>query len=127
MSFVARSSSNVVGVQRGSSARPLRGVAPARLGPSTLQCRSQPEGSESAPAPPAKAPAAAPAAPPAAPTRPAPAPGSPDDPAVLEKGQGMAVVTGGISIVFGVAYLALVYMMDSRGGQMMPPPPEAFL
>lgn len=38
----------------------------------------------------------------------------------------MAVVTGGISIVFGLAYLALVYLMDSRGGQMQPPPPEAF-
>jgi hypothetical protein len=45
----------------------------------------------------------------------------------LQKGQGTAIVTGVISIIFGVAYLALVYVMDTRGGQMLPPPPEAFI
>jgi hypothetical protein len=46
---------------------------------------------------------------------------------VLAKGQGTAIVTGAISVIFGVAYLALVYVMDMRGGEMQPPPPEAFL
>lgn len=48
-------------------------------------------------------------------------------PLILVKGQGTAIVTGAISIIFGVAYLALVAFMDSRGGEMLPPPPEAFL
>lgn len=46
---------------------------------------------------------------------------------ILKEGQGTAVVTGAISAVLGIGYLALVWLMDSRGGQMMPPPPEAFL
>ena len=45
----------------------------------------------------------------------------------LAKGQGTAIVTGAISILFGIAYLALVQMMDMRGGELQPPPPEAFL
>ncbi|KIZ05093.1 hypothetical protein MNEG_2857 [Monoraphidium neglectum] len=53
----------------------------------------------------------------------APAPTAP----LLAKGQGTAVWTGAISIIFGVAYLALVFFLDSRGGEMLPPPPEAFL
>lgn len=83
----------------------------------------------------------------------------------LAKGQTTAIVTGVVSILFGVrrrpdalctalfvlwsaqdllcrlpatnskepepgalqvAYLALVQLMDSRGDQLMPPPPEAF-
>lgn len=87
-------------------------------------------------------------------------------PLILQQGQGTAIVTGGISIIFGVAYLALVllmvrgrggagtqhggaggrttrmhhahtraattpphlraYMQDWRGGEMLPPPPEAY-
>ena len=43
------------------------------------------------------------------------------------KGQGTAIVTGAISIIFGVAYLALVSLLDVRGGELQPPPPEAFL
>ncbi|WPT12687.1 hypothetical protein PSENEW3_00002531 [Picochlorum sp. SENEW3] len=43
----------------------------------------------------------------------------------LAKGQGTAIVTGVISIVFGLAYLALVQVMDMRGGELQPPPPEA--
>jgi hypothetical protein len=46
---------------------------------------------------------------------------------VLVKGQGTAIITGAISILFGVAYLALQIFMDSRGGQMLPPPPEAYI
>lgn len=45
----------------------------------------------------------------------------------LAKGQGTAIVTGVISIVFGIAYLALVQVMDMRGGELQPPPPEAFM
>jgi hypothetical protein len=60
-------------------------------------------------------PAAAPAA--------APAPKAP----VLAEGQGTAIVTGAISIIFGLAYFALVYVMDMRGGEMVPAPPEAYL
>jgi len=45
----------------------------------------------------------------------------------LAKGQGTAIVTGAISILFGIAYLALVQVMDMRGGELQPPPPEAFL
>eukprot|EP00889_Picochlorum_renovo_P007121 jgi/Picre1/34151/NNA_001626.t1 len=45
----------------------------------------------------------------------------------LAKGQGTAIVTGVISIVFGLAYLALVQVMDMRGGELQPPPPEAFM
>jgi len=63
-------------------------------------------------------PAAAPAA---------PAPAAAPKPAVIQEGQTTAIVTGAISVIFGVAYLALVYVMDSRGGEMLPPPPEAFL
>ncbi|KAL6757688.1 hypothetical protein V8C86DRAFT_1809506 [Haematococcus lacustris] len=55
------------------------------------------------------------------------APSSEDQkPLILQSGQGTAILTGGISILFGVAYLALVFFMDSRGGEMLPPPPEAF-
>jgi hypothetical protein len=45
----------------------------------------------------------------------------------LVKGQGTAIVTGAISIIFGIAYLVLVSLLDVRGGELQPPPPEAFL
>lgn len=45
---------------------------------------------------------------------------------ILAKGQGTAIITGVISLVFGVAYLVLTAALDMRGGQMLPPPPEAF-
>ncbi|EFN58929.1 hypothetical protein CHLNCDRAFT_140900 [Chlorella variabilis] len=48
-----------------------------------------------------------------------------EDPSVA-KGQRTAIVTGAISIIFGVIYLGLVFFMDMRGGQMLPPPPEAY-
>jgi len=91
-----------------------------------LRCRAEEGGKSDAPSstpPPAEAPPKKPSA-----SNEKPAEGdAAQQPAVLQKGQGMAVVTGGISILFGVAYLALVYLMDSRGGQMQPPPPEAFM
>jgi hypothetical protein len=46
---------------------------------------------------------------------------------LLQKGQGTAIVTGAISAILGIGYLALVWLMDSRGGQLLPPPPEAFI
>lgn len=46
--------------------------------------------------------------------------------AEVAKGQRTAVITGAVSIVFGVLYLVLVQFLDSRGGDMQPPPPEAF-
>ena len=45
----------------------------------------------------------------------------------MAAGQGTAMWTGAVSVIFGVAYLALVYMMDSRGGELLPPPPEAYI
>jgi hypothetical protein len=35
-------------------------------------------------------------------------------------------VTGAISLVIGIGYLVLVFLFDGRGGEMLPPPPEAF-
>ncbi len=32
-----------------------------------------------------------------------------------------------IEVILGLAYLALVAFMDQRGGQMLPPPPEALI
>ncbi|GIL47280.1 hypothetical protein Vafri_4152 [Volvox africanus] len=46
---------------------------------------------------------------------------------LLQKGQGTAIVTGAISALLGIGYLALVWLLDSRGGQLQPPPPEAFI
>jgi hypothetical protein len=45
----------------------------------------------------------------------------------LARGQTTAIITGAISILFGIAYLALVQFMDMRGGELLPPPPEAYL
>ncbi|GBF98611.1 hypothetical protein Rsub_10800 [Raphidocelis subcapitata] len=82
---------------------------------------------EASGAPPAAAPAAA--APEQQQQQQQPAPATVPAPSapVLAPGQGTAIVTGAISVVFGVAYLALVYVMDMRGGEMLPPPPEAFI
>ncbi len=45
---------------------------------------------------------------------------------ILEKGQGTAIITGAISLFFGIAYLVVTALIDMRGGEMLPPPPEAF-
>ncbi|KAL4457409.1 hypothetical protein ABPG75_012274 [Micractinium tetrahymenae] len=50
----------------------------------------------------------------------------PVDPSVA-KGQRTAIITGAISIIFGVIYLGLVSFLDMRGGELLPPPPEAYL
>lgn len=44
----------------------------------------------------------------------------------LKPGQGTAIVTGVISIVLGLAYIAITVALDSRG-ELLPPPPEAFM
>jgi hypothetical protein len=46
---------------------------------------------------------------------------------LLAKGQGTAIITGAISVIFGIAYLVLVQVLDMRGGELQPPPPEAFI
>lgn len=62
----------------------------------------------------------------------APTPPSPEGEAAksagLKPGQGTAIVTGAISLILGVAYIALTIALDSRGGgSLQPPPPEAFM
>lgn len=44
----------------------------------------------------------------------------------LQPGQATAIWTGAVSLLLGVAYLALTVALDSRGGSLQPPPPEAF-
>ena len=44
----------------------------------------------------------------------------------LQPGQGTAIVTGAISLILGIGYIALTILLDSRG-ELLPPPPEAFL
>ncbi|KAI8465409.1 MAG: hypothetical protein J3K34DRAFT_87344 [Monoraphidium minutum] len=96
-------------------------VAVCRPAGSRLTCRAQPETDAGAAPTDATQQQGAPGAPPPAPEAPAP-----QQPLMLAKGQGTAIVTGAVSIIFGVAYLALVLLLDSRGGEMLPPPPEAF-
>jgi hypothetical protein len=102
----------------------LLGRSPAQPAPQLdrLACRAQSK-EEEARAAAAAPPAATVASPPATPGSPEPEGNVP----LLAKGQGTAIWTGAVSVVLGVAYLALVVLMDSRGGQMLPPPPEAFL
>ena len=37
-----------------------------------------------------------------------------------------AIWTGAVSIALGLAYFALTIMLDMRGSEMLPPPPEAY-
>jgi hypothetical protein len=46
--------------------------------------------------------------------------------AEVKKGQTTAIITGAIAVILGVAYLVLVQLLDSRGTNLVPPPPEAF-
>ena len=43
----------------------------------------------------------------------------------LAPGQGTAIWTGAVSLLLGIAYIALTVALDSRG-ELLPPPPEAF-
>ena len=40
------------------------------------------------------------------------------------RGRWIAIVTGAISVLIGVLYLAMIVVLDSRG-PLQPPPPEA--
>lgn len=40
------------------------------------------------------------------------------------RGRWVALVTGALSVLIGVAYLVLITVLDSRG-PLLPPPPEA--
>jgi hypothetical protein len=40
------------------------------------------------------------------------------------RGRWVAVITGALSVLIGVAYLVLITLLDSRG-PLLPPPPEA--
>lgn len=40
------------------------------------------------------------------------------------RGRWVALVTGTLSVLIGVAYLVLISVLDSRG-PLLPPPPEA--
>lgn len=39
-------------------------------------------------------------------------------------GRWVAILTGALSVLIGVAYLVLITVLDSRGA-LLPPPPEA--
>ncbi len=45
-------------------------------------------------------------------------------PANDRRGRWVAILTGALSILIGVAYLVLITVLDSRG-PLQPPPPEA--
>eukprot|EP01026_Neomeris_dumetosa_P053389 TRINITY_DN4764_c0_g2_i1.p2 TRINITY_DN4764_c0_g2~~TRINITY_DN4764_c0_g2_i1.p2 ORF type:complete len:126 (-),score=23.16 TRINITY_DN4764_c0_g2_i1:131-508(-) len=44
----------------------------------------------------------------------------------VAKGRRTAIITGAVSVAFGVGYLFLVQLLDSRGTKLVPPPPEAY-
>ncbi|NDG73819.1 MAG: hypothetical protein EBX49_00415 [Synechococcaceae bacterium WB8_1B_136] len=46
------------------------------------------------------------------------------DPQPQSRGRWVAIITGAISILIAVAYLALITVLDARG-PLLPPPPEA--
>ena len=43
-----------------------------------------------------------------------------------QRGRWVAIITGIVSVLIGVAYLALITVLDARG-PMRPPPPEALV
>ncbi|MBM5813186.1 MAG: hypothetical protein FJ062_00225 [Cyanobacteria bacterium M_DeepCast_100m_m1_067] len=51
---------------------------------------------------------------------------SAESPPVAGRGRWVAILTGAISILIGVLYLALIVVLDSRG-PLQPPPPEALV
>ena len=48
----------------------------------------------------------------------------PKPPQSDRRGRWVAILTGALSILIGVAYLVLITVLDSRG-PLQPPPPEA--
>ncbi len=55
---------------------------------------------------------------------PKPEPVAPPRPSNDRRGRWVAILTGALSILIGVAYLVLITVLDSRG-PLQPPPPEA--
>ncbi|KAL4853543.1 hypothetical protein ACK3TF_005472 [Chlorella vulgaris] len=100
-----------------ATARPLVRAARIQRSQSTHICRAEGDGEQQRDAPEA--------APPSSSNTPPPSVTKREDPAVA-KGQRTAIITGAISIIFGVIYLGLVSFLDIRGGELLPPPPEAF-
>jgi len=88
---------------------------------SAAPSKPAPAAAAAAPAPAAAKPAPAAASAPA-PSSPANEPVSPE----VAKGQRTAIWTGAVSIALGLAYFALTIMLDMRGSEMLPPPPEAY-
>ena len=43
-----------------------------------------------------------------------------------QRGRWVAIITGIVSVLIGVAYLGLITVLDARG-PMRPPPPEALV
>ena len=50
----------------------------------------------------------------------------PSAPTPAGRGRWVAILTGAISILIGVLYLAVIVVLDSRG-PLQPPPPEALV
>ncbi|BBN06170.1 hypothetical protein MPTK1_3g18980 [Marchantia polymorpha subsp. ruderalis] len=46
--------------------------------------------------------------------------------AEVQRGKNTALITGAISVLLGVGYLVLIQLLDTRGIELIPPPPEAF-
>lgn len=44
--------------------------------------------------------------------------------AAARRGRWVAIITGAISVLVGVLYLAMIVLLDARG-PLQPPPPEA--
>ncbi|XP_024526274.1 uncharacterized protein LOC112344920 [Selaginella moellendorffii] len=44
-----------------------------------------------------------------------------------DDGEVTARITGALAVLLGIAYLALVQILERRGGSLEPPPPEAYL
>jgi len=57
---------------------------------------------------------------------PLPDPIPPKAPSKDSRGRWVAILTGALSILIGVAYLVLITVLDSRG-PLQPPPPEALV
>ncbi|GBG88661.1 hypothetical protein CBR_g48191 [Chara braunii] len=49
-----------------------------------------------------------------------------DDPSYDRK-RATAIISGAIALAFGVGYIVLVILLDSRGAVLVPPPPEAMI
>eukprot|EP00899_Mesostigma_viride_P002935 jgi/Mesvir1/12642/Mv02197-RA.1 len=105
------------------STRPLfQGPQPAWMQPLTTRrhqlspVRAEGQGGESS----SERPAAGPG-----PSQPAATPPAAEN-APLERGQWTAIVTGVISLVLAIGYLVLIQTLDTRGVNLIPPPPEAF-